>query len=153
MNKKNLSIAVLAGAITSLLLSNLPLINLVNCLLCAGFWASAIFAVWLYRRLNGTVTIVEGLKIGALSGLIAWAAGFLLSFVGLAGIQGLMNGASQFLPVAATQGLSDLPAWGAIVINLLGVVVEVFFGIIGGWIGGSIFRTDRLTLRETTSSD
>jgi hypothetical protein len=149
MNTKNLLIAVLAGAVASLLLSNLPLINLVNCLLCAGFWANAIFAVWLYRRLNGTVTIVEGLKIGALSGLIAWAIGFLLSFVGLAGIQELMNGVSQFLPEDATLGFSDLPAWGAIVINLLGVVPEVFFGVIGGWIGGTIFRTDRLTLKET----
>jgi hypothetical protein len=78
-----------------------------------------------------------------MSGLIAWGIGFLLSFVGLAGIQGLMNGARAFLPADADLGTNDLPAWGAILFNLLGVVFEVFLGIIGGLIGGAIFRTDR----------
>jgi hypothetical protein len=143
MNTKNMWIAILSGAAVSLLLANVPLLNLINILLCAGFWVSAVFAVWLYRRLNGSVTLLEGLKIGAMSGLIAWGIGFLLSFVGLAGIQGLVNGAKAFLPADADLGTNDLPAWGAILFNLLGVVFEVFFGLIGGLIGGAIFRTDR----------
>ena len=43
MKNKNLWIASLAGAGVSLLASNLPFINLINCLLCAGFWGSAVF--------------------------------------------------------------------------------------------------------------
>jgi hypothetical protein len=143
MNKKNLWIAVLSGAVLSLLLVNLPYVNLVNVLLCVGFWASAIFAVWMYRRLNGSVTLLEGIKIGALSGLIAWAVGFLLSFAGLAGIQGLMNGAEQFLGSSAAPDTTALPTWGAVLFNLFGVLFEVFFGILGGLIGGALFRTDR----------
>jgi hypothetical protein len=143
MNTKNMWIAILSGAALSLLLANVPFLNLINILLCAGFWVSAIFAVWMYRRLNGSVTVMDGLKIGAMSGLIAWAAGFLLSFAGLAGIQGLMNGAKAFLPADANLDTTGLPTWGAILFNMLGVVVEVFFGIIGGVIGGAIFRTDR----------
>ena len=81
MNNKNLWIASLSGAAVSLLATNLPYIGLINCMLCAGFWGSAVFAVWLYRRLGGKVTIPEGIKIGALSGLIAWAIGLLLSFL------------------------------------------------------------------------
>jgi len=142
MNSKNLWIAALSGAAVSLLVTNLPYIGFINCLLCAGFWGSALFAVWLYRRLNGTLTVSDGAKIGALSGLIAWAVGFLLSFVGLAGIQGLMSGAERFLPADATKGMQELPTWAATLINFMGILLEVIFGAIGGWIGGVIFRTD-----------
>jgi hypothetical protein len=97
MNTKNLWIASASGAALSLLVSNLPIIGLVNCLLCSGFWGSAIFAVWLYQRLGGMVSIRQGIKIGALAGLIAGVIGFALSFVGLAGVQGFLNTA-QVLP-------------------------------------------------------
>jgi hypothetical protein len=148
MNTKNVWIASLSAAALSLLVSNLPFIGFVNCLLCAGFWGSAIFAVWLYRRLSGTVTIREGVKLGALTGLIAGVLGFLLSFVGLAGAQGFLNGAQQFLPADATQGMNDIPAWGAYIFNLMGVVFNVVFGALGGWIGGIIFDPNRKVGKE-----
>jgi hypothetical protein len=143
MNVKNLWIAVLSGAVLTTLVSNLPLIGFVNCLLCGGFWGSAIFAVWLYRRLNGTLTVGQGVRIGALTGLVAGVLGFLLSFAGLAGAQGFLNGARQFLPADATQGMNDMPAWGAWVFNLVGVIFNVGFGALGGWIGGAIFDPNR----------
>jgi len=143
MNTKNMWIAIASGAAMSLILANVPLLNLVNILLCAGFWVSPLFAVGLYRRLNGSLTLLDGLKIGVLTGLIAWAVGFALSFVGLAGIQGIVNGAQALLPGDESQGLSDMPSWGPMVFNLLGVLFETFFGVIGGLIGGAIFRTDR----------
>ncbi len=40
--------------------------------------------------------------------------------------------------------MSDLPSWGATVFNLAGLLFEAFFGVIGGLLGGAIFRTDRL---------
>ncbi len=138
MNTKKLWIAVLSGAAMSLLLANVPFLNLINLLLCAGFWVSPLFAVWLYRRLSGDVSLGQAVKIGALTGLIAWAIGFLLSFVGLAGIQGILNGVQNFLPADSTQ---DMPAIGATLFNLAGVLFEVFFGVIGGLLGGAIFRT------------
>ncbi len=144
MNKKNLWIACLSGAALSLLVSNLPYIGFVNCLLFAGFWGSAIFAVWMYRRLGEKVTIGEGIRVGALSGLIAGALGFLLSFFGLAGVQGFLNGSEQFLPAEALQDIQDIPSWVGVVFNLLGVLLEVIFGTVGGWIGGAFFRTDRI---------
>src|SRR5512145_2142290 len=143
MNTKNLWIASLGGAAVSLLAANLPYVNLVNCLLCVGFWGSAIFAVWLYRRLGGTLTVMDGVKVGALSGLVAWFIGFLLSFAGLAGIQGMMSSAGQLLGSDAGGGLQDMPAWAPTLFNLLAVVVEVGFGAVGGWIGRTLFRTDR----------
>ena len=143
MNTKNLWIASLSGAAVSLLASNLPFIGFVNCLLCGAFWGSAIFAVWLYRRLSGTLTIRQGVKVGALAGLVAGVIGFALSFAGLTGAQGFLNGARQFLPADATQGMNDLPAWSALVFNFLGVLFNTGFGALGGWIGGIIFNPNR----------
>jgi hypothetical protein len=146
MNTKNLWIAIASGAVLSLLVSNLPFIGFVNCFLCSGFWGSAIFAVWLYQRLGSTLTTRQGVKIGALSGLIAGVIGFALGFVGLAGAQGFLNTAQQFLPGDATQGMNDIPAWGAYIFNFLGVVLEVGFGALGGWIGALIFNRNRKTV-------
>ncbi len=136
MNAKSLWIAALSGAILTTLLSNLPLLGFVNCLVCAWFWGCAIFAVWLYQRMSGSAaTTRQGLAIGALTGLLAGLFGFLLSFVGLAGMQGLMNGTESFLPPDATKGLADVPAWGALVFNLFGVFFNIAFGTLGGWLG------------------
>ena len=143
MNIRNLWIASLSGAALSLLVSNLPLIGFVNCFLCAGFWGSAIFAVWLYRRLSGSLTIRQGVNTGALTGLLAGVLGFLLSFAGLAGAQGFLNGARQFLPADATQGMNAIPAWGGYIFNFLGVLFNVGFGALGGWIGAVIFDPNR----------
>jgi hypothetical protein len=140
MNTKNLWIAGLAGAILTTLVSNLPIIGFVNCLVCGGFWGSAIFAVWLYRRLSGAVTIRQGVNTGLLTGLLAGLLGFGLSFAGLAGAQGFLNSAQKFLPADATQGMADLPGWGALVFNFVGVLFNVGFGALGGWLGGIIFN-------------
>jgi hypothetical protein len=145
MNTRNLWIAALSGAILTTLVSNLPLLGFVNCLLCAGFWGSAIFAVWLYRRLTGSLSLNQGARIGALTGLLAGLLGFALSFAGLAGAQGFLNSAQQFLPADATKGMQAIPAWGGIIFNLLGVILNVIFGAIGGWIGGAVFNPNRKT--------
>ncbi len=143
MNKRNLWIAVLSGGVLTTLVSNLPLVDLVNFLCFAGFWGSAIFAVWLYRRLSGSLTIGEGLRLGALIGLCAGGLGFALSFLGLAGFQGTVNELAQILPAEDMQAIQNVPAWGILVFNLVGVLFNVIFGTIGGWIGGALFRTDR----------
>ncbi len=147
MNTKNLWIAVLIGAVLTTLVSNVPFIDLTNILCFLGFWGSAIFTVWLYRRLSSSVTVGQGAKIGLLTGLCAGLLGFALSFLGLAGVQGTMNELSLVMSAKDMQGISDLPVWGAIGINLVGVLFNVIFGTIGGWIGGAIFRTDRSAVK------
>ena len=143
MNAKNMWTASLSGAVLSVLVSNLPFIGLVNCFLCAGFWGASIFAVWLYQRMGGMLTIREGVKLGALTGILAGVFGFLLSFAGLAGIQGLMNDIGPFLSPEDLQGLNEIPAWGGILFNLLGVAFDVVFGALGGWLGVTLLNRDR----------
>ena len=137
MNSKNLWIACLSGAVLITLVSNLPFVDMINILCFAGFWASAIFAVWLYRRLSGTVTIRQAVTIGLLTGLFSGILGFALSFLGVSGMQGLLNELSQ--------EAESIPLWGAMIFNFLGVIFNIFFGTIGGWIGGSIFKTSLKT--------
>jgi hypothetical protein len=143
MDKKNFWIAVLSGAVLTTLVSNLPFLDLVNFLCFAGFWGSAIFTIWLYRRLSGTLTIGEGLLIGLLTGLFAGLFGFALSFLGLAGFQGTANELAQILPAEDMQGLEAMPTWGILAFNLVGVLFNIIFGTVGGLIGGAIFRTNR----------
>jgi hypothetical protein len=151
MNTKNFWIAAAAGGALSLLVTNLPYIGFVNCLLCAGFWGSAIFAVWLYRRLNGSISVREAVKVGAMSGLIGGVVGLLLSFLGLAGVQGMMNGLKGILPAEDLQGMEEIPAWAGWLVNVVGVIIEIGFGALGGWIGAALFRTDRVPQNPTSN--
>jgi tellurite resistance protein TehA-like permease len=57
MNIVSLLIASLISAVVTTALSNIPYLNLINCLLCAGFWAGAILAAWVYKRLTGSLTL------------------------------------------------------------------------------------------------
>lgn len=140
MNAKNLIIASLVGAAASLVLVNVPVLNLVNCLLCVGFWGSAVFAVWLYHRMTGSVTLGQAVTIGTLTGFWAGLFGFLLSFVGLAGAGALLNSYQSFLPADAS---IQMPAASGIPFTLAGVCVDIVFGSIGGLIGGLIFRNKK----------
>ena len=145
MNTKNLWIAALTAAVITTAVSNLPLEEFINCLLFAGFWGSAMFGVWLYRRLSGTVTITQAVAIGALTGICAGALGFALSFANLAGAQGILTRLSLVLPPESMQDAQDIPASSMLRFNLVGVLFNVIFGTIGGWIGGAILHTDRRT--------
>lgn len=143
MNNKNMWIACLAGGVITTLVSNFPILGLVNCMVCAGFWGSAMFAVWLYRRLEGSLTVRQGVIVGLLTGVVAGLLGFLVSLVGLAGVEGLLNAARPFMPPESIEGMEAIPAWAGMLMNVIGIFVTVAFCTLGGYLGGLIFRTDR----------
>jgi len=140
MNTKNLLIASLVGGVAITLLANVPILNFINCLLCAGFWGGAILAVWLYKRLTGSLTLGQAVAVGTLAGVFAGVLGFLLSFAGLAGAQALMDSYAQFIP---SEEAAEPPLSGVaeVAFNLLGVLTTIVFGAIGGLIGGAIFKS------------
>ena len=136
MNAKNLLIASLVGAVASLLAVNVPILNLVNCLLCVGFWGSAVLAVWLYARMTGSVTLKDAVIIGLATGLATGILGLALSFIGLAGGAALANSIRTVAPDAQV----DIPEGSGLIFNLAGVLVDIVFGAVGGLIGGLLFR-------------
>jgi hypothetical protein len=145
MHAKNLLISAVIGAMVITAMANVPILNLVNCLLCVGFWAGAILAVWLYRRFEGSVSLGQGVAIGALTGLFAGLLGFALSFVGGAGAGAMLNSVARLLPPETTAEMGDfsrelVAGPIAILVNLTGVIVNILFGTLGGLIGGAVFR-------------
>ena len=147
MNTRNMWIAILSGAVLTTLVSNVPFVDLVNILCFAGFWGGAIFAVWLYRRLSGDLTARQSVRIGLLTGLFAGIFGFALSFFGVAGLQGLMNELEALAPMES----ESIPLWGAMIFNLCGVIFNLGFGMLGGWLGGLLFRTDRVPQKPSST--
>jgi hypothetical protein len=146
MNTKHLLTASLVGGLISLVLVNTPFVNLINLLLCAGFWVGPIVAVWLYRRLDGAVTLRQAMLIGLLAGAWHGLFGLVLSPLGLAGAGSLLN---ELRPFMSPQDLPDLEAAltgvGGILFNLFGVVIDLAFGFLGGLLSGAIFGSRHVT--------
>ena len=144
MNTKSLLIASLTGGLISLVLVNTPFVNLINLLICAGFWVGPIVAVWLYRRLGGTLTLGQAMLVGVLAGAWHGLFGLVLSPLGLAGAGGLLN---EMRPFVSAQDLPDvmtaLTGVRGMLFNFVGVAIDVAFGFIGGLIGGSVLGARR----------
>jgi hypothetical protein len=141
MNTKNLLIAGLVGGVITLALTNIPVLNLVNCLICAGFWVGPLFAVWFYKRQTGSVSVKEGIWVGVTAGAIAGVIGFLLSFVGAAGASGFINEINMFMSPQDRIDMSGIGGEiGSIVFTFIGVIFDIIVGGIGGFIGATIFK-------------
>ena len=140
MNIKQLLIASAVGGLISTLLVNTPFVNLINLLVCAGFWIGPIAAVWLYRHMSETLTFSQAMLIGLLAGAWHGLFGLLLGLLGLAGAAGVLNMAQTIVPAQDLPDLeTGLTGIGGILFNLGGVLFDLIFGFIGGLVGGLIF--------------
>jgi hypothetical protein len=144
MNIKILLIASLMGGSISIVLVNAPFVNLINLLLCAGFWIGPIVAVWLYRRLDGALTLRDAVITGILAGAWHGLFGLVLSPLGLAGAGSLLNEVRSFVSAQDLPSVeTSLTGVGGMMFNLAGVAFDVAFGFLGGLIGGAMFQTHR----------
>ena len=138
MNTKNLLIASLIGAAVTTFFANVPILNLVNCLVCLPFWGGPLLATWFYKRQTGTMSLNQAIGVGVLAGVFAGLLGFLLSLVGMAGASGLANQLQQYMPA------EDIPplftGGAALAFTLMGVITNIVFGLIGGLLGGAFFK-------------
>jgi hypothetical protein len=139
MNTKNLFIASLIGALVTTALANIPIVNLLNCLLCLPFWSGPLLAVWYYKRQTGAVSMNHAISVGALTGLFGGVLGFLLSLVGMAGASGLVNQMGKYLPAESIPP-ELLAGPTAFLFTFAGVLTNIVFGVIGGLIAGAIFK-------------
>jgi hypothetical protein len=141
MNIKNLIISSLIGGIVIAALANIPVINVINCLLCIGYWAGAILAVWLYRRFEGSLTLGQGVAVGALAGVWSGLINFIVGLVGAASIATVLSTVEQVLPADTLNLDGDFIGRIAFLANIFGIFLNIFLGTLGGLIGGAIFQT------------
>ena len=141
MNTKNLIISSLIGGIVIAALANIPVIQLINCLLCTGYWIGSILAVWLYKRFQGSLTLGQGVAIGALAGVWSGLINFILGLISAAGIATIISAVDQVIPAETLDLQGNFIGQMAILVNVFLVFFNIFLGTIGGLIGGAIFQT------------
>ncbi len=143
LNTRSLLIAAGIAGVAMGILSSVPILSLVNCLLCGWVWGGAIFAVWLYKRNeNGViVTTGQGVVIGLVAALIGAVISWLLGVVlGGATTAALAPVLEQLPDAESRQMFQQLVASGGVsIISLLfGLIINAIFGIIGGLIGAAV---------------
>jgi hypothetical protein len=140
MNTRAFLIASLIAGVVMGLLGGLPIISIANCVLCMWVWASAIFAVWLYRRFEGSqplVTLGQGALLGVVTGLIGAVIVLLISLI-------TKQAATDAIMSAFETAGMEAPGFFATGAILVGIVIDLvlysIFGAIGGLIGAAIFK-------------
>lgn len=137
LNTRSLLIAGLIAGVAIGLLSSIPLISCVNCLLFGWVWLGGIAAVYLYRQNEHQLylTTTQGIVIGALAGVVGAIVG---GVVGLL-LAGLSTAFSEMLTRLAGESGTVIPGFllgaGASVFR---IVLDVFLYAIFGAIGGII---------------
>lgn len=141
MNTRNLLLASLVGALVTTALAHVPVLNLVNCLLCIGYWGGAIVAVLLYKNMTGSMTLGQAVWVGILAGVFSGLFSLLLGLVGFAGGAALASRFSQYMPSGLPRDFNPSGLGMRILFGVIGWVVNIVFGVIGGLIGGALFQT------------
>ena len=95
---------VIAGVVVGIfmpLFSQLPILNLVNCIPCGWIWIGGILAVGLYRCLSGPnepLFASDGAILGIFTGIVAAFSALVLSIF-LYGNDALPEASSRILPI------------------------------------------------------
>ncbi len=149
MNTKNLLIASAIGALVTTVIVSIPVVNFLVCLVCLPLWGGPLLATWIYKRQNGTMPMNHAIAVGVVAGVFAAVLSFVVGLaVGPATSAALLNLLQQYLPAgsAPISPVSASPTVGSLVI---GVLVDAVFGLIGGLIGGSVFKEKTTTPTST----
>jgi hypothetical protein len=137
--------ALIAGALIGFF-GNLPLLNLINCILCLWVWLGGILAVYLYRRYQRGgpgLSIAQGAGLGALSGLIGALVGTVVFAITNSLSMPLFNSLARALQIEGDLPLQsgDIGTFIAQVIFFLiiDLVLYPIFGAIGGLLAAGVF--------------
>lgn len=139
MDNKNLFISALVGAAVMVALSNIPILSLINCLLCAGIWLGGMAAVWFYRRQTGMlVTAGQGAVLGVVAGLIGAVVSSIISSV--FGADALQSAIEADPTGQVSSLLGGFVGGGVtfIISFIFNIILYPLFGAIGGAIFASL---------------
>jgi ABC-type Co2+ transport system permease subunit len=147
MNSRSFFLSALVAGLVIGLLGNLPLLNLVNCVLCLWVWVGGFLAVYLYRRFQPggpALTGGQSAGLGALAGLIGALVGVVVYALTAAISTPLLNRLASALQIQ-----DDLP-WqtgegSGILASLLvflvaDAILYPLFGALSGFIAASLMK-------------
>ena len=134
--------AGIAGAFAALA-SNVPVLEMVNCLLCGWLWLGGILAVWIYHwNVEEPVTRGNAMILGVVTGLVATAVDTLLT--------ALMGMNAAPVPPETMAQLREafgpqadlLFSQGAslLVTFIFSLIFYTLFAMLGGLLGAMIFK-------------
>jgi hypothetical protein len=152
MNTRSFWLSVLISGLVIGLLGGLPLVNLINCILCIWVWMGGVLSVSLYWKDQpgeAVATVWQGAGLGAVAGLIgAFVAALVFAVTGPLHFSFFDNlwRAAQFggSPPFWTVGIWEIiiSALGFLFVDL---VLYPLFGAIGGLIAASIMKKPATT--------
>jgi hypothetical protein len=137
LNSRSLVYSGLIAGVAMGLLSHIPLVACLNCLLFAWVWGGGIGAVFLYRRYekNPVLSVTQGLVLGAAAGIVGAVIGGITAAI-FAGLNTAFSEALNNLLGNNGSGIFDIFLAGGF--SLLGIFRDiVIYGIVGA-IGGLI---------------
>jgi len=157
MNTRSFLFATLIAGAAMGLLGNLPVLNLVNCLLCIWVWLGGALAVILYRRFQGGSTIPtlgQGAGLGAVAGLIGAVVGFGVYLLTAAVTAPIMEGLIRALEVQGDVFPQPLNSGGTLGGALFFLLVDLglypLFGALGGLITASMAKNREMKAAQVT---
>lgn len=137
LNQRSFLFAGLIAGLGIGLLSNIPIVNCLNCLLFAWVWGGGIAAVALYRQYEKQpfLNVTQGVLIGALAGAIGAVVGGIISLL-FGGIGFAVS--DIFRRIAGETGSSISGFFFSTGFNFLRLIGHIIlYGILGA-IGGLI---------------
>lgn len=149
MNTKFLLLTSLIVGVLTALLSSIPLVSAVNCLLCGWFWMGGIFGVWLYRNLTKeTLTTGKAVVMGLVAGLIAAVLTTVLGLIFSGNTVPITPEQMQQLEEAMGESakIFEDPTTLTLIGAAISLVLYPIFTAIGGAIGAAIFKPKQPTL-------
>jgi hypothetical protein len=147
MNTRSLILSVLIAGVVMALLGNLPVVNLVNCILCLWVWLGGALAVVLYRgfqRGQPAATPGQGAGLGALSGLVGAVLGAGAFILASPLTTPVMNEVARALNIQGSPLMGGGPGTPTVaqasIFLVIDVVLYPIFGALGGLITASVTR-------------
>jgi len=151
----------LYGGIIMGVISGIPFLNFVNCLCCAGVMFGGFMAVFFYKKdLKATdppLTNSDGLQLGALAGVFGAIVGIILTLIFHFALGGAASEATggmimqlydslgilKRMPPEALEKMQEGMRNQAIspFALIIGFIIDPLFGLIGGVIGYSVFKS------------
>jgi hypothetical protein len=146
MNTRSVLLTILIAGFAIAIFGSLPILNLINCVLCIWVWLGGALAVFVYRKLQGgqeLLTVKQGAGLGALSGLVGALVGAVIFALGSSLTIPLMNKLATMMDMG-DQLFGDMGSGSVLGSTLVFLVIDLVlypaFGAIGGAITASLVQ-------------